>query len=163
MNTKTTGRINKPSVIFLNEKGFTLLELLFSLVTFLAVTALVLQLVTSIYTAGRKDSGVQPKEWEIFIGQLKRQVNIANGMEAGGGKIHLLIRGQLIEIQQYQDKVRRLVDGAGHDVMLQHAASFTAKKEGGGLLVSVTDLEGKIYAAQIYPLVGSGRRKQEEE
>lgn len=147
----------------LNERGFTLIELLFSLVTFLAVTALVLQLVTSIYTAGKKDSGIQPKEWEIFIGQLKRQVNLADGMEAGGGKIHLLIRGQLIEVQKYQDKVRRLVDGSGHDVMLQHTAAFTVKKEGGGLLVSVTDLEGKIYAAQIYPLVGSRKRQQVEE
>ncbi|WP_199880628.1 competence type IV pilus minor pilin ComGF [Bacillus massiliglaciei] len=139
-----------------NEKGFTLVEMLSSLVIFMVITMCLLQLFIIINKQTVSGDGLNEKEWEIFCTQLKHEIHLSSEQKAAGSKLVLMNAGNLITIEQYQDKIRRQVNGTGHEVFLQEIAAFHVEEEGKGLAVSVKDKGGHLYERKIYPVLTEG-------
>ncbi|MED3744515.1 competence type IV pilus minor pilin ComGF [Peribacillus psychrosaccharolyticus] len=137
-----------------NKSGFTLVELLVSLSIFLAISSLILQMLTNVHTSLRTDVGINPKEWEIFLNQFKRQVYLSTDQKVSGNKLYLTVKNnEIVLFEQYGDKLRRRVNGTGHDVVLQNVSRLSMKKEGKVIVIEVTDKGGKLYTRSITPYI----------
>lgn len=137
---------SKLFVTLQNKRGFTLIELLVSLSIFLAISSLILQMLTNVHTSLRTDVGINPKEWEIFLNQFKRQVYLSTDQKVSGNKLFLSVKNnEIVLFEQFGDKLRRRVNGTGHDVVLQNVSRFSVKKEGKLIVIEVTDKGGKLY------------------
>ncbi|MEK3797745.1 competence type IV pilus minor pilin ComGF [Peribacillus sp. FSL H8-0477] len=137
-----------------NKRGFTLIELLVSLSIFLAISSLILQMLTNVHTSLRTDVGINPKEWEIFLNQFKRQVYLSTDQKVSGNKLFLSVKNnEIVLFEQFGDKLRRRVNGTGHDVVLQNVSRFSVKKEGKLIVIEVTDKGGKLYTRSITPYI----------
>lgn len=145
---------SKLFVTLQNKRGFTLIELLVSLSIFLAISSLILQMMTNVHTSLRTDVGINPKEWEIFLNQFKRQVYLSTDQKVSGNKLFLSVKNnEIVLFEQFGDKLRRRVNGTGHDVVLQNVSSFSVKKEGKLIVIEVTDKGGKLYTRSITPYI----------
>lgn len=145
---------SKLFVTLQNKSGFTLIELLVSLSIFLAISSLILQMLTNVHTSLRTDVGINPKEWEIFLNQFKRQVYLSTDQKVSGNKLFLSVKNnEIVLFEQFGDKLRRRVNGTGHDVVLQNVSRFSVKKEGKSIVIEVTDKGGKLYTRSITPYI----------
>lgn len=145
---------SKLFVTLQNKSGFTLIELLVSLSIFLAISSLILQMLTNVHTSLRTDVGINPKEWEIFLNQFKRQVYLSTDQKVSGNKLFLSVKNnEIVLFEQFGDKLRRRVNGTGHDVVLQNVSRFSVKKEGKLIVIEVTDKGGKLYTRSITPYI----------
>lgn len=145
---------SKLFVTLQNKRGFTLIELLVSLSIFLAISSLILQMLTNVHTSLRTDVGINPKEWEIFLNQFKRQVYLSTDQKVSGNKLFLSVKNnEIVLFEQFGDKLRRRVNGTGHDVVLQNVSRFSVKKEGKLIVIEVTDKGGKLYTRSITPYI----------
>lgn len=141
------------SVILSNNNGFTMVEMLLSLVLFIVITSLVVELF-AIYKSNMMQSNqMHRKEWEVFSLQLQKEIRNSMDQQVVPQKIHLTTNNGLVSIEVYQNSVRRTVNGAGHEVMLQNVAHYDVQKEGDYIIVQVTDIGGKVYRRIFQPMV----------
>ncbi|CAH0345719.1 competence type IV pilus minor pilin ComGF [Bacillus sp. CECT 9360] len=135
------------------DNGFTLVEMLVSLVVFMIIASFVLNLFTLIQTNTTEKSSLNQKEWEIFINQLKRDVWQSRTMETSDNKLYLTVGEDVVLIEQYQDKVRRRLNVTGHEVALQNISSFQVISDGKTLTVTVVDKQGKPFSSRLRPYI----------
>ena len=111
-------------------------------------------MLTNVHTSLRTDVGINPKEWEIFLNQFKRQVYLSTDQKVSGNKLFLSVKNnEIVLFEQFGDKLRRRVNGTGHDVVLQNVSRFSVKKEGKLIVIEVTDKGGKLYTRSITPYI----------
>jgi competence protein ComGF len=142
-------------VILRKDDGFTMAEMLASLVVLLSISSLVLQMAAILHTSLGSKSSINPREWEICINQIKREVRQSTSQEASGDTVYLVIGSDVVTIEKYQDKLRRKLNGAGYEVLLQNIKSFYAKKEGKSIVLTVTDKEGASFSRILRPYITS--------
>ncbi|RFU61953.1 competence type IV pilus minor pilin ComGF [Bacillus sp. V59.32b] len=135
------------------DNGFTLVEMLVSLVIFMIIASFVLNLFTLIQTNTTEKSSLNQKEWEIFINQLKRDVWQSRTMEASHNKLYLTVGEDMVLIEQYQDKVRRRLNETGHEIALQNIRSFQVISDGNSVTVTVEDKQGKPFRSRLRPFI----------
>lgn len=131
--------------------GFTMIELLFSLLILMATSLFVLQLFSIIHTQMRSVEKLHPKEWEVFTLQMKQEVRSSKTQEVMGNKLYLLSGEQLSSLEQYEDKVRRRVNGMGHEVILQNISEFRVNKDGSVIVINITDKAGTTFSRRFHP------------
>jgi competence protein ComGF len=133
------------------SNGFTMIEMLVSLVIFMMISIFVVQIFIVVHSNVTLKNQLQLKEWEIFSMQLQTELRNSKDQTVVDNKLHLLIDGRIATFEKYQDMVRRQVDGLGHEVMLQQVANFQVKKEGDHIVVQVTDHEGNQFSRKFHP------------
>ncbi|MBD8135097.1 ComGF family competence protein [Bacillus sp. CFBP 13597] len=149
MNMK---RVNgNPFVMLRKNDGFTMIELLFSLLILMTTSLFVLQLFSIIHTQMRSVDKLHPKEWEVFTMQMKQEVRSSKAQDVMGNKLYLLSGEQLASLEQYEDKVRRRVDGMGHEVILQNISEFQVNKDGSVIVINITDKAGTTFSRRFHP------------
>lgn len=131
--------------------GFTMIELLFSLLILMTTSLFVLQLFSIIHTQMRSVEKLHPKEWEVFTLQMKQEVRSSKTQEVMGNKLYLLSGEQLSSLEQYEDKVRRRVNGMGHEVILQNISEFRVNKDGSVIVINITDKAGTTFSRRFHP------------
>ncbi|CAK6475898.1 ComG operon protein [Peribacillus simplex] len=131
--------------------GFTMIELLFSLLILMTTSLFVLQLFSIIHTQMRSVDKLHPKEWEVFTMQMKQEVRSSKAQDVMGNKLYLLSGEQLSSLEQYEDKVRRRVDGMGHEVILQNISEFRVDKDGSVIVINITDKAGTTFSRRFHP------------
>lgn len=131
--------------------GFTMIELLFSLLILMTTSLFVLQLFSIIHTQMRSVDKLHPKEWEVFTMQMKQEVRSSKSQDVMGNKLYLLSGEQLSSLEQYEDKVRRRVDGMGHEVILQNISEFRVDKDGSVIVINITDKAGTTFSRRFHP------------
>ncbi|PLT29180.1 competence type IV pilus minor pilin ComGF [Peribacillus deserti] len=134
-----------------NEKGFTLIEMLLSLVILSTISSLILTGVVFL----KKDlevKSIDKLEWEIFLHQVNRDVRTSNTQIASGSTLTLFVKERAITIEKYQDKIRRRVDGSGHEILLQNVGAFNVKQGEQGLNLEVKDKYGGQVQAFLVPI-----------
>ncbi|WP_205439674.1 competence type IV pilus minor pilin ComGF [Peribacillus alkalitolerans] len=115
------GITNKNYVISLRkDRGFTLIECLIALFCLLIIATLFLQTATTFRLLNKPSQSFQYQEWEVFLNQLKKEVRNAKSVTIQNNKLNLTSESSLILIENYQNKIRRRVNGQGHEVMLQN-------------------------------------------
>ncbi|CAN7210158.1 competence type IV pilus minor pilin ComGF [Peribacillus frigoritolerans] len=143
--------IGNPFVMLRKNDGFTMIELLFSLLILMTTSLFVLQLFSIIHTQMRSVDKLHPKEWEVFTMQMKQEVRSSKEQDVMGNKLYLLSGEQLSSLEQYEDKVRRRVNGMGHEVILQNISEFRVNKDGSVIVINITDKAGTTFSRRFHP------------
>lgn len=128
-----------------------MIELLFSLLILMTTSLFVLQLFSIIHTQMRSVDKLHPKEWEVFTMQMKQEVRSSKAQDVMGNKLYLLSGEQLSSLEEYEDKVRRRVDGMGHEVILQNISEFRVDKDGSVIVINITDKAGTTFSRRFHP------------
>ena len=131
--------------------GFTMIEMLFSLMILMTTSLFVLQLFSIINTQMGSVDKLHPKEWEVFTMQMKQEVRSSKVQDVMGNKLFLLSGEQLSSFEQYEDKVRRRVNGMGHEVILQNISKFRVEKDGSVIVINITDKAGTTFSRRFHP------------
>ncbi|CAG9619267.1 competence type IV pilus minor pilin ComGF [Sutcliffiella rhizosphaerae] len=132
--------------IIRKEQGFTLLEVMISFSLVLLLTALFPILMKSIYHLTEKKDGIHPLELEVFIQQTAREVRNASEISVNGSVVKLTNQiGQLVSFEHYEDKLRRRVDGKGHELMLHGVMSAAFEEVSGGVMIKLKGRDENQY------------------
>lgn len=99
----------------------------------------------------------QVYEWNLFIIQIRNEINKADSMKATGEGLLLRAGDSTVSYEKYKNLLRRRVDGAGHEALLLNVASSSFTLEHGGILASVKFLNG--HAAEARFTVKDERRE----
>ncbi|WP_285768897.1 competence type IV pilus minor pilin ComGF [Peribacillus sp. SI8-4] len=140
-------------VILRQNDGFTMIEMLFSLLVLMSISLFVVQLFSIIQTQVRAIDKLHPKEWEVFTMQMHQEIRSSKSQDVNGNRLYLLSGDQLASIEQYEDKVRRRVDGKGHEVILQNISRFQVKKDGSVIVLDITDKAGTTFSRSFHPFL----------
>ncbi|MGE7601243.1 competence type IV pilus minor pilin ComGF [Peribacillus sp. NPDC097675] len=140
-------------VMLRKNEGFTMIEMLFSLMILMTISLFVLQLFTIIQTQIGTKNKIHPKEWEIFTLQMQQEVRSSKSQDVVGNKLFLLSGEDLSMIEQYNDKLRRRVNGEGHEVILQNISNVEVEKNGDVIEIHITDKSGKNFIRKFHPFL----------
>ncbi|PLT35246.1 competence type IV pilus minor pilin ComGF [Bacillus sp. V5-8f] len=144
-------------VILRKDNGFTLIEMLVSLSIFVLVSSFTAGMFTFFKTGIVEKSSINQKEWEVFISQLKQDVWMSTSRQVSGDRLYLMGDGDVILIEQYQDKVRRRLNGTGHELMLQNISRLEVETNGSLITVTIRDKQGKLFTRKLRPFVPEQR------
>ncbi|SNS57813.1 competence protein ComGF [Bacillus sp. OK838] len=150
-----------PFVMLRKNDGFTMIEMLFSLMILMTTSLFVLELFSTIHTQVRSIDKLHPKEWEVFTMQMQQEVRSSIEQDVMGNKLYLLSGEQLSSIEQYEDKVRRRVNGMGHEVILQNISEFQVEKDGGVIVLNITDKAGTTFSRRFHPFFKNVKKVDE--
>ncbi|MGG0284151.1 competence type IV pilus minor pilin ComGF [Peribacillus butanolivorans] len=146
-----------PFVMLRKNDGFTIIEMLFSLMILMTTSIFILQLFSIIHTQLESKDKLHPKEWEIFTMQMQQEVRGAKSQDVIENKLYLLSGDQLSFIEQYEDKLRRRVNEKGHEVILQNIS----KKDGNVIVLNITDKAGNTVIRRFHPFFKSETKVDE--
>ncbi|MFF2286319.1 competence type IV pilus minor pilin ComGF [Peribacillus butanolivorans] len=150
-----------PFVMLRKNDGFTIIEMLFSLMILMTTSIFILQLFSIIHTQLESKDKLHPKEWEIFTMQMQQEVRGAKSQDVIENKLYLLSGDQLSFIEQYEDKLRRRVNGKGHEVILQNISKFKVEKDGNVIVLNITDKAGNTVIRRFHPFFKSETKVNE--
>ncbi|MCO0598933.1 ComGF family competence protein [Peribacillus butanolivorans] len=150
-----------PFVMLRKNDGFTIIEMLFSLMILMTTSIFILQLFSIIHTQLESKDKLHPKEWEIFTMQMQQEVRGAKSQDVIENKLYLLSGDQLSFIEQYEDKLRRRVNGKGHEVILQNISKFKVEKDGNVIVLNITDKAGNTFIRRFHPFFKSETKVDE--
>ncbi|MFD6439300.1 competence type IV pilus minor pilin ComGF [Peribacillus sp. NPDC060186] len=150
-----------PFVMLRKNDGFTIIEMLFSLMIVMTTSIFILQLFSIIHTQLESKDKLHPKEWEIFTMQMQQEVRGAKSQDVIENKLYLLSGDQLSFIEQYEDKLRRRVNGKGHEVILQNISKFQVEKDGNVIVLNITDNAGNNVIRRFHPFFKSETKVDE--
>ena len=133
--------------------GFTLVEVLVAFSFLLIIISLFPLMIKSIPIIKNSNVDLRPFEIQIFFNQLSMEVREAKEISINGTTLVLVKSdGTQITVEKYQDKVRRRVNGVGHDLFLQRITSISYMSIPGGVQVNVEGSNGKKYTRNLYQL-----------
>jgi competence protein ComGF len=133
-----------------NHKGFTMLEMLFSFSIFCLIASLLPIMFQILFDGDSIESRIQKMEWELFISQLKKEIQSSDFVAVINGELTLTDGEETISYQPYQKVVRRRVDGKGHEVVLQNVETVSFSKKDSQVSVEVKDAFGVGHVAVIH-------------
>lgn len=142
------------------EQGFTMLEMLFSFTIFCVIVTLFPTFIGMVLQ-GPTDSRLQRFEWEVFVSQIKKEIRFVDQLYVEGNIVYLQKESDIVTYELYQDKLRRRVNGMGHEVLLQNVANIRFEEIVNGVQLTVTDHRENIYQAQLRSFIDITKRADE--
>ncbi|WP_377888528.1 competence type IV pilus minor pilin ComGF [Alkalihalobacillus sp. R86527] len=138
----------------INEEGFTLIEVLITLLILLALTAVLPSLmITSVKTAGIDH---QQEEEQLFYVLVAREIRGASSVSTNGRNLSLTNpSGETIGFEMYGNVIRRRVNGTGHEVVLQGVKSMNITISGQRVKIVLVLTNGTTKEEICYQLAGS--------
>jgi competence protein ComGF len=139
-----------------NNAGFTLVEMLISLLVFIMVASafpIVMQIVLNDRIA---ESGIQRMEWEIFSSQVKKEIRTADQMTVSTDKILMKIGENTIIYDKYGSNIRRRVNFKGYEILMQNLSGFQFKSIPEGVEISATNTDGERYITRVQNFIMTG-------
>lgn len=148
MLTYMRGRIN--NVSSLNNFGFTMLDMLYAFSIFLIIIAFIPLSFQFLFHNDRFDAKSQSMEWDVFLNQLKKEVRLSDNISVLNGRLLLRRNGQDVLYEKYRNSIRRRVNMAGHEVVLQQVNTVEFTKIKDGINITVEDVFNQSYTAKVY-------------
>ncbi|MBD7935879.1 prepilin-type N-terminal cleavage/methylation domain-containing protein [Cytobacillus sp. Sa5YUA1] len=137
----------------IKRNGFTLIEALLSLACFLIIVSFIPLMFKVISVNENIDERKQKIEWLVFIQQLKKEVRIAEEVSLDNrGELMLLIDNQFISYEKYGDKLRRRVNGTGHEVVLQKLQSVQFEVTEDNMMIVYRNIFQEEYRSSFYQM-----------
>ena len=132
--------------------GFTLVEMLFALGLFSLLSVFMTSTLAAITDWHVYDTNNNSRmEWNIFIRQLELEFEITKDFTVPKSNILVMDKeNEKITYEIYNKLVRRRVDDAGHEVVLQNIKSVQFIKENETLTISVMFINGEQYEKRIF-------------
>ncbi|MGG0176213.1 competence type IV pilus minor pilin ComGF [Gottfriedia acidiceleris] len=134
-----------------NEKGFTLLETLFSLVLFLMIISISTSSIKSFVKRNYSYESVNRLELDNFIKEVQKEANKSISFTVHSDLLLFEEFNQVtISYRKYTTIVRRQRLGLGHEIVLQNIRDIKFEQiSERQILVKVIDLNGGIYEKTI--------------
>ena len=134
-----------------NEKGFTLLETLFSLVLFLMIISISTSSIKSFVKRNYSYESVNRLELDNFIKEVQKEANKSIGFTVHSDLLLFEEFNQVtISYRKYATIIRRQRLGLGHEIVLQNIRDIKFEQiSERQILVKVIDLNGGIYEKTI--------------
>ncbi|WP_257987838.1 MULTISPECIES: competence type IV pilus minor pilin ComGF [Bacillus] len=154
MNLKATSVKKSVNVLLLSNKGFTMLEMLYAFAVFLIIVSFVPLSYKLILNDESMGSRLQTMEWEVFASQAKKEIRMSERIEIQGDKLLIGKGGSIISYEKYGSKIRRRVDNAGHEILLQNVATVEFKGLPQGVVILVKDIYGREYSLSANSFIG---------
>jgi competence protein ComGF len=123
----------------LNNKGFTIVEMIIAFSAFLFIVSFIPLSFRLFYQNGFVDDRLQRMEWEVFIGQAKKEIRMGERIRVENNRLTFVKNGQSITYEKYGTNIRRKVDLKGHEIMLQNIKEVTFEPIADGVRISVQD------------------------
>lgn len=128
------------------EKGFTFLEMLLVMAIVLLITSLLPLFLDVRLLKYENVNGFHHIEWEIFVQQLKKELNESKQWKKSGTTLYLeKFTGEQVSFALYQSSIRRQVNGTGNETALQFVENVTYILANRGIFLRVTSSDGKTY------------------
>ncbi|WP_169891127.1 competence type IV pilus minor pilin ComGF [Litchfieldia alkalitelluris] len=132
-----------------NSSGFTLIEMLVSLSIVLVIVALFVPVLQVMHEKQKVE--MNRMEWEVFYQQTKLEIKESVQIKVTPSILYVTtVNGQVVSYEKYQDKLRRRVNGTGHEIQLQNISSAKFLALPNGVELSVVDLSGKNYNRRFF-------------
>lgn len=138
------------NVRYLNNLGFTMLEMLYAFSIFLLIVAFIPLSFKFLFQNERFEARTQTMEWDVFINQLKKEVRLSDDVAVLSGRLILQKNGQEVLYEKYRTSIRRRVNFTGHEVVLQQIDSVQFNKLKDGVMITVEDMFNQSYSAKVY-------------
>jgi competence protein ComGF len=136
-------------MITMDNRGFTLLEMLLSFTIFIMIASFI-PLFLQLAAFPSEKNKLNLLEWEVFLQQAKIEIREASELEVKDGVIYLKnLYGQNVSYEQYNHSLRRRVDGTGHEILLKNIKSVSFQIVTNGCIFVVTDLNENEFRAKI--------------
>lgn len=134
-----------------NEKGFTLLETLFSLVLFLMIISISTSSIKSFVQRNYSYESVNRLELDNFIKEVQKEANKSISFTVHSDLLLFEEFNQVtISYRKYATIIRRQRLGLGHEIVLQNIRDIKFEQiSERQILVKVIDLNGGIYEKTI--------------
>ncbi|WP_409270642.1 competence type IV pilus minor pilin ComGF [Neobacillus sp. SCS-31] len=138
----------------LNERGFSLAEMLIALGAFCIIAYLLLPSILVI-ASNKSHAGhrLQEMEWDVFFNQAKKEVRMSSSAEVVSGRLIMKNGKDTIIYEKYGNLLRRRVNVSGHEVLIQKIASASFSRDGQTITIFLKDLNGKEYRGSIHSFV----------
>jgi competence protein ComGF len=134
-----------------NEKGFTLLETIFSLVLFLMIISISTSSIKSFVKRNYSYESVNRLELDNFIKEVQKEANKSISFTVHSDLLLFEEFNQVtISYRKYATIIRRQRLGLGHEIVLQNIRDIKFEQiSQRQILVKVIDLNGGIYEKTI--------------
>ncbi|SMQ82844.1 competence protein ComGF [Bacillus sp. OV166] len=140
----------------LNEKAFTLIEVLIAFSIFTTIIFFMTPVFQIILTNKDTEASLQAMEWEVFSSQIKKEIRQSTSAEVISGRLILTKDTETIQYEKYGTNLRRRVNSTGHEIILQNVSQYSFTIINNAVKTIVTDLWGKEYSVTAFPIVNSG-------
>jgi competence protein ComGF len=139
-------RKRKRGLLLVQTKGFTLLEALLTLSIVLIIVSLLPLFIQVFQHDIQKKGGLHMFEWEIFVQQAQMELREANKVEVHNNRLLFTGKeGESILYEKKNGKLRRRVDGYGHETLLQHIRTITFSAIERGIIIKAVDTTDHVY------------------
>lgn len=138
----------------MSKNGFTLIEMLLSFMIFLVIVfSLPLLLkVFDIWTIPKND--FSQLEWQIFTQQSKLEIRESAEIHVDDHQLRFTkFTGEIVTYELYNNKLRRQVNGRGHEILLQNIKSVRFKPKNNGVMIICFDKDNRQYSSLVASLI----------
>lgn len=127
------------------DAGFTLVETLLSLMILLLTIPFVIYFLSNLQVEDENHLSVE--QFFVFI---RNDAISAQNVTVDGTRLYFhLESGETAKIEQYNQLIRRQVNGQGHEIYLRDVVSFKLELRNEGVKVFVETVEGETYEKTI--------------
>lgn len=140
-----------------NDEGFTLLETLLSFTMFCMLASFLPLFFSIMFDHSSIDARIQTMEWELFLSQIKKEIQSSNDMLVVNGQLVLMDGTDRVSFEKYNNQLRRQVNMKGHEIVLQNVASVRFVKGSGSLRIEVKDTFSRNHTANVYSFIKLGQ------
>lgn len=131
------------TIIHSNERGFTLLTVLFSL----AIISATLALIPTIYRLIDQQSYTDELSIRQFFHFLSDEIHENDFNYVHANTIYLTNQtGENISLSLYQDMLRKQTNQNGHEILVRNIHTFDVEELSYGIHVTIKTITGEIYA-----------------
>ncbi|WP_210365913.1 competence type IV pilus minor pilin ComGF [Bacillus sp. REN3] len=146
---KATIKRTAKNALMLNERGFTMLEMITSLATMLVIATIFPMGIKLFLADGIYEQGLWRMEWELFSIQAKKEIQNAETVSVQADRIVLQGDGKTVLYEKYGNSIRRRVDNEGHEILLQNISSLKLGEFEGGVEIFAVHLSGSGRSLRI--------------
>lgn len=136
-----------------NNKGFTMVEMLFSFSVFCIAASFLPLMFNILFHSDSIDARIQKMEWELFVNQLKKEIQTSDNVNVVNGELILINAEETISFGKYKNILRRRVDGKGHEVVLQNVKEIQFEVLGRAVLIETVNTFEQTSKVIIYQFV----------
>ncbi len=134
----------------MNERGFTLLEMLFGFSIFLILMSFIPLSLKFVASHSMFEARVQSLEWKVFVNQLKKEVRMSERMLNRSNQLVLIKDGDTVSYERYRENIRRRVNMQGHEIVLQQVDTVQYEATPSGVKVVYKDLYNQEHQAHLF-------------
>lgn len=139
----------------LNNRGFTLGEMLLSFSVFCLLAVFIPVFFQIFLQQEHTSEQIQNMEWELFLSQLKKEAGGCDFAEAdNSNRLVLTLNNEKISFQKYGNQLRRQVNFTGNEIVLQDLQSIHFQVAGQKIFIEAVDTHENIHKAAVYLFIG---------